>query len=151
MLFNGDSQASKVRIANGLALAGFLPFAACTLWLVLGNSTHPSWHQAFEVMRAYGISILSFLGGVRWGAALESDKAGRVFLHSVCPALVAWATIFMTPVFAIATLAMAFAAQGAWDVIAAQNGSLPRWFGPIRTKLTFLVVASLLVALFTVG
>ena len=151
MVFNGKSEASRVRIANGLALAGFLPFALCALWLVLGNAAQPAWHQAFDVMRAYGISILSFLGGIRWGAALDSDKAGRIFLHSVCPALAAWATIFMTPIFALAILAMAFAAQGAWDVIAAQNGSLPSWFGPIRIKLTFLVVASLLVAMFAIG
>ena len=132
-------------------MAGFAPFALCLLWLLGTEPSEPNWHLALTSMRAYAIAILSFLGGVRWGAALGEDGAARTFWHSVVPALLAWATIFMQPVLALAILAMTFAGQGAWDVLSAQKGSLPGWYGMIRMKLTFMVVGALLIAMIRVG
>ena len=102
-------------------------------------------------MRAYAIAILSFLGGIRWGAALGEEGAARTLWHSVVPALLAWSTIFMQPVLALAILAMTFAGLGAWDVLSAQSGTLPGWYGNIRIKLTFMVVGTLLIAMIRVG
>jgi hypothetical protein len=141
----------KARTAEVLAVAGYFPFALCALVLLITDRNTPLWLDALGAMRAYGIAILSFLGGVRWGAAIDDEGAGRTFLHSVVPSLVGWSTVFMTPVFALAILAMAFAGQGAWDVLSAQNAVLPRWYGTIRMKLTLLVVSALLVSLFVVG
>ena len=52
---------------------------------------------------------------------------------------------------ALAILAMTFAGQGAWDVLSAQSGKLPGWYGMIRMKLTFMTVGALLVAMIRVG
>lgn len=149
MLAGGEG--AKARMANRLSMAGFAPFALCVFWLLGTEPSEPNWQIALTAMRGYAIAILSFLGGVRWGAALESDGAARTFLHSVAPALLAWATVFMPPVLALSVLAMTFAALGAWDVLSAQNGALPGWYGMIRIKLTFMVVGALLIAMFRVG
>ena len=132
-------------------MAGFLPFALCLFWLLGTGPDEPNWHLALNAMRGYAIAILSFLGGIRWGAALEDGKGGRTFWHSVVPALLAWGTLFMQPVLALAILAMTFAGQGAWDVLSAQTGSLPHWYGTIRMKLTFMVVGALLAAMVRAG
>jgi hypothetical protein len=148
---SGKSEGGKQKAANQLALAGFLPFALCLFWLLGTDPSEPNWHLALLSMRAYAIAILSFLGGVRWGAALGDDGAAQTFWHSVAPSILAWSTIFMQPVLALAILAMTFAGQGAWDVLSAQNGTLPGWYGNIRVKLTFMVVAALLIAMIRVG
>lgn len=145
------SAEGRAKAANRLALAGFAPFAVCLVLLLAFAPGEAGWQHSLAAMRGYGIAILSFLGGVRWGAALDRDGAPRTFLHSVTPALMAWSTLFMTPVTALAVLAMAFAGQGAWDALSAQNGALPGWYGTLRMKLTFLVVAALVIAMGRVG
>ena len=120
-------------------------------WLLAVGHDHASWPDALLAIRVYAIAILSFLGGIRWGASLSQDGARRDLLASVAPSLAGWATMFMPPVTALAVLAAAFAAQGAWDVLSAQNGSLPLWFGHMRRRMTFLVVAALLAALYAAG
>ena len=57
----------------------------------------------------------------------------------------------MQPVLALAILAMTIAGQGAWDVLSAQSGKLPGWYGMIRMKLTFMAVGALLIAMIRVG
>jgi Protein of unknown function (DUF3429) len=151
-MWAGDkSESGKSKLADRLSLAGFLPFALCLFWILGTQPSEPNWQLALTAMRAYSIAILSFLGGVRWGAALSGDGAARTFWHSVVPSLLGWATVFMPPVLAFAILAMTFAGQGAWDVLSAQSGSLPVWYGRIRMKLTFLVVGALLIAMIAAG
>ncbi len=151
MLTGGHGDGGKAKLADRLAMAGFAPFALFVFWLLGTEPSEPNWQLALTAMRAYAIAILSFLGGVRWGAALSEDGAARTFWHSVVPALLAWATIFMQPVLALAILAMTFAGQGAWDVLSAQSGTLPDWYGKIRMKLTFMVVGALLISMMRVG
>jgi hypothetical protein len=151
MRAGNKSDSGKQKVADRLALAGFAPFALCLFWLLGTDPGEPNWHVALLAMRAYAIAILSFLGGVRWGAALGEDGSARTFWHSVAPAVLAWATVFMQPVLALAILAMTFAGQGAWDALSAQSGTLPGWYGKIRIKLTFMVVGALLAAMFRVG
>jgi Protein of unknown function (DUF3429) len=151
MWMSSKGEGGKARLADRLSLAGFLPFALCLFWLLGTGPSEPNWQLALLAMRAYAIAILSFLGGIRWGAALADDGAARTFWHSVVPSLLAWSTIFMQPVLALAILAMTFAGQGAWDVLSAQSGRLPGWYGMIRMKLTFMVVGALLIAMIRVG
>jgi Protein of unknown function (DUF3429) len=151
MWTGGHGEGGKSKLADRLAMAGFIPFALCLIWLLGTGPSEPNWHLALAAMRGYAIAILSFLGGVRWGAALYGETGARTFWHSVVPPLLAWSTVFMSPVTALAILAMTFAGQGAWDVLSAQSGTLPGWYGGIRMKLTFMVTAVLLIAMFRVG
>lgn len=85
-----------------LGHAGLIPFVVLTLllWLVIPEQ-HPFVALALQ---AYGALIVSFLGGIHWGAgfrqALSTPNAPRVhFLWGVSPSLLAWVGIMM-PAFA---------------------------------------------------
>lgn len=150
-MFDDPHLAAKERMAKRLSLAGVVPFALLAVLLLWGNPSEPGWDGAVIALRGYAIAILSFVAGIRWGAAFVSDRAQRLFVLSVIPCLIAWLTVFLAPVLALAILAMAFAAQGAWDVIAAQNNEVPAWYGEMRMRITVLAVGTLLVAIIAHG
>jgi Protein of unknown function (DUF3429) len=140
------------KTALGLGLAGLLPFAASAIaawvpnpWLAEAN--------AVKLGIAYGGVILSFLGGVRWGAVLGPADAGRQardFALSVAPALVALAALFLVPTVALALLVASFLLMALWDVLTVEAGFLPQWYGRLRTLLTTGAVLSLLALLVAV-
>ena len=138
-----------------LSLAGFVPFAIVAV-VLLATDRSSVWHAfAVDAGRTYGAIILSFLGGTRWGAGLARPDAGRQFALSVVPSLVGWFSLFTADTYGVALLALAFAAQGAWDAFstapapdarrAPVSKPLPHWFGRLRATLTFMVVGALVV------
>jgi hypothetical protein len=151
MDFNDPHLAAKERMAKRLSLAGVAPFAIMSILLIWSNPGDPGWDGTMMALRGYAIIILSFVAGIRWGGAFQSDKAPRFFALSVIPALIAWGTVFLAPIVALAILAMVFAAHGAWDVIAAHNDDLPGWYGELRMRITVLVVGFLLIAIIAHG
>jgi hypothetical protein len=151
MDFEDPHLVAKERMAKRLSLAGVVPFGLLSILLIWSNPGEPGWKGTVDALRGYAIIHLSFVAGTRWGAALYSDKAPRFFALSVVPALVAWGTVFLAPIVALAILAMVFAAHGAWDVIAAQNNEVPGWYGELRMRITVLVVGFLLIAIMAHG
>lgn len=137
------------RPATWLALAGYLPFAVLAVWLFTIAPDHPWRADTIFLLKTYGASILSFLGGIRFGLAVAADRPerGRELALSVTPALAAWAALWFGEPQSFALLAVAFAAHGAWDSFAAHRGHAPDWFGRMRIKLTVLVVVAMVVAL----
>ena len=116
------------------------------LLLIIGQD-NPVAAPILNAYRAYSIAILSFLGGIRWGQAIGREQNGTdgnwiSLIGSVIPSLLAWSTVFMPPLGAIAVLLLGFCAQGAWDAWSAQAGKLPAWFSPLRITLTLVVAAS---------
>ena len=103
---------------------------------------------------AYGAAILSFLGGIHWGLAVEPAAAlGGAALRtrlagSVVPSLVGWAALLVPPTVGLPVLAAAFAAMLAVDLRAARIGAAPAWYPALRLPLSVTVVASLLLATF---
>ena len=155
--------------AWALSLAGTLPFAAAALYLLLAGREGLWFDWFVDVAMTYGAVILSFVGGIRWGAALRGrpepfgarEHAGRTFALSVVPALVGWLALVMEPVFGLALLAAAFAVQGVWDAFSGPStfetgapvraGRLPLWFVRLRVTITFIVVVCLLAAMIAVA
>jgi hypothetical protein len=136
------------RMARRLALAGFLPILVLSLWLFGIADDHPWRSETLALLKTYGAIILSFLGGIRWGLGMVQGGtgSGRALAASCVPPLAGWAAIFVPEPFSFALFAAAFAAQGAWDVFAANSGVAPRWFGGIRILLTVLVVAAMVLS-----
>lgn len=132
-----------------LGWAGAAPFAffAIAQWLPPPFLSAPS---AFSGGLAYGAVILSFLGGVRWGNALGIG-GGRhrsiALALSVLPALAGWTALALPPLLGVGLLIAGFLLQGQWDVMAADQGRLPGWFGKLRMLLTAAAVVSLLAML----
>ncbi|MGI9484130.1 MAG: DUF3429 domain-containing protein [Hyphomicrobiales bacterium] len=129
-----------------LGFAGALPFvaAAAGCWLDPEQARQGLWLTAGI---AYGAIILSFLGGIRWGAGFGWRSRGTEFAFSVLPALAAWVSLLLPAIVGVSILIAGFLLQALWDVIGVQNSQLPAWYGRLRLMLTALVVISLLAML----
>ncbi len=129
-----------------LGLCGAIPFALGIVVYALGGVWVLTTDLAVRSTVAYGAVILSFLGGVRWGLALlleNPDVRDSRFSLSILPSLIGWIAVLLPGFPALVLLAVAFAAQGAWDVGDAEDDGAPHWFGQLRTVLTALVCSLL--------
>lgn len=133
------------RLSHLLGFLGLVPFVllmfAC--WLV-----HPSWLGDFiKGQLAYGIAILSFLGGIHWGAVMMSgdltiEQTKRALVWSVTPALIAW---FSTMVggFGFAVLMAGFIGAYQVDKRLFAWYRMPEWLIGLRFNLTCVAVGTL--------
>jgi len=146
------TEAAKTRrLAWVLSLAGFFPFAVFAAALIVLNTENPLRPLAIDGLKTYTAVILSFLGGIRWGLAMkavEPEKERHAIAISVIPSIVGWMAIFLPVPIAFGVLVLAVAAQGAWDSFAGQQGIFGLWFVKLRTVLTLLVAATLIVGFF---
>jgi hypothetical protein len=141
-----------------LGLGGLIPFVALSAALALGVDL-PLFTDADSMRVAlvgYGVVILSFLGGVRWGVAIKEDetgdgKANRDFIISVVPALVAWFAWFQPAPADLWWLAVAHILLGLLDYGLACRVLVPEWFGRLRLLLSAVAAASLILAAVTYG
>jgi hypothetical protein len=133
------------RLVHLFGIGGMLPFAvlmfAC--WVV-----QLDWLGFFiRGQLAYGIAILSFLGGVHWGAALALDglsleQSRKALVWGILPALIAWSSTLMGG-FGFAALMAGFVAVYQADKRQFGWYRIPEWFLVLRFKLTVAVVAAL--------
>lgn len=132
--------------ARLLGWAGVLPFAVCAvaLWVPAASV----WEtELFRALAAYAAVILSFLGGVRWGAAIAAEGTEGVdtdLVLAVIPSLIAWCALLLPvgvqPLYA---LVIAYALFGGLDVREAARGLWPGWYSRLRLQLTAAVLACL--------
>jgi hypothetical protein len=133
------------RFVYVLSCAGLIPFVALTLacWVVL-----PDWLGAFiRGQLAYTVAILSFLGGVHWGAAMALDdltveQTRKALAWSVTPALIAWMAT-MASGFSYAVLMAGFIGAYQADKRLFVWYRFPAWFIQLRLYLTCAVLAAL--------
>src|SRR5437016_3839617 len=134
------------RLARILGIAGLLPFVVLSLacWLV-----HPDWlGVCIRAQIGYGIAILSFLGGIHWGAALASEhftveQTKKALIWGVMPAALAWFARSLEMGFGFAVLMLGFVAAYQVDKRLYQWYRMPDWFLMLRFQLTCVVVVAL--------
>lgn len=144
--------------AVAFGYAGAIPFvvAATAMWFV----QEPVTSQIHAALVGFGLVILSFMGGIRWGLAMRAPADGEpTFVMvgiSVVPAFVAWlvflAGVFLGPTVTVkivqtVVLILAFAVLLWVDFGLADKGGAPTWYRGLRLQLTLLVEASLITAL----
>uniref|UniRef100_A0A667YJF1 Transmembrane protein 69 n=1 Tax=Myripristis murdjan TaxID=586833 RepID=A0A667YJF1_9TELE len=131
-----------------LGFSGLIPFLSAPLLMAVTQSFYPDVAFAQVV---YGASIVSFLGGARWGFALPDGSPAKPdwmnLGNSVVPSLLAW----------LALLCRDNVAEGAFVVIMGLGLSLhydltllpgyPAWFKAMRTVLTLVATFSLVATL----
>jgi hypothetical protein len=134
------------RLTLQLGYAGLIPFLLMMLGVWFADA---SWLGYFvKGQLAYGMVILSFLGGVHWGAALlggalEETDIRKALGWGVTPSLIAWsATLFGG--FGFAVLMAGFVAALQVDRQMYPTYDMPEWLLVLRKKLTIVVVLSLL-------
>ena len=145
-----DAAPAQSRMLWILGLGGLIPFIVMTALLAYAGTEFIAFDMLIKALSGYGAVILSFLGGIRWGASLMRASRGRLTLGlSVLPSLFAWICLFLPAPWLFAALAVGFLAQGAWDVTAIQRGKLPLAFRTLRIVLTAVVVLCMIVAFFS--
>jgi len=124
------------RLSHALGYAGLLPFFALMLGVWFADS---SWLNDFvRGQLAYGIVILSFLGGIHWGAAMLCDSLSlldtkKALMWGVTPSLIAWsATLFGG--FGFAMLMAGFIAAFWIDKQMFARYGMPEWFIALRGR-----------------
>ena len=136
------------QFAWALALSGLIPFWALALCVALFPDVMGDAAFLTLALKAYGACILSFLGGVRWGAALDGPgwKKPSLFALSTIPSLVGWVAILLPDSAGLALLISGFVGQALWDISASRAGLLPDWFGRLRMVISAAAVTALLLA-----
>lgn len=131
-----------------LGFSGLIPFLSVPLLMAATQTFYPELAYAHVV---YGASIVSFLGGARWGFAIPAGSPAQPdwmnLGNSVVPSLLAW----------LALLCRDNIAEGALVVIMGLGLSLhydltllpgyPSWFKAMRTVLTLVATFSLVATL----
>lgn len=132
------------RLVVRLGFIGLVPFVLLTLacWLV-----HPEWLGYFiKAQLAYGIVILSFLGGLHWGVTIMADgkdveEARRALIWGVIPTLIAWCSLINMGVGFLVQV-VGFIAAYKIDKRLYESYSIPSWFIDLRLQLTRVVVTA---------
>ena len=103
---------------------------------------------AVLALLAYAATIVSFLGGVRWGSELQrpGGPEPRLLFLSVTPQLAAWTLLFMPMPLAarFGGLLVVLVLSGVADAL---SRDLPEWYRTLRIPLTVGAGAALLAAL----
>ena len=132
------------RIAAALGLAGLVPFIVLSVcvWLVA-----PVWQPDFaKALVAYGAAILSFLGGIHWGAVVEGDDAPHAmwrYVYGICPSLLAWVAVLCPTDKGLFLL---FAGLVAAFIVDRKVWEKNEWFVMLRAVLTAIASLSLYAA-----
>ncbi|HEY8607011.1 MAG TPA: DUF3429 domain-containing protein [Noviherbaspirillum sp.] len=137
-----NSRLSDTRLPAMLALCGMLPFVLLMLacWVV-----DAEWLGFFiRGQLAWGIAILSFSGGIHWGAAFTRDdltpeQTRSALVWGILPVLIAWGST-LAGGFGFAMLMAGFVL--AYQADKRQFGCyrLPAWLLALRLKLTAAIV-----------
>ncbi len=134
------------RLSHQLGYAGLLPFIVMLFGVWFADV---SWLQDFvKGQLAYGIVILSFRGGVHWGAGMLSSELSAIdtkkaLMWGVTPSLIAWsATLFGG--FGFAVLMAGFVAALKVDQQLYPAYGMPDWLLDLRKRLTIVVVLVLM-------
>ena len=130
------SSASIPLVPLGLGLAGLIPFWGLACGLLLHGAFGLDPHALELALATYAAIIVSFLGGIRWGAALGRDAQGTNYAISIVPSLVAWACLLAPAPWRLALLGLAALALGPIDLGLVRQGLAPKWFGRLRLILS---------------
>lgn len=137
------------RSALVLGLLGLVPFALCAAGAIAPLPGLPT-DRAVLFLTIYAGLILCFLGGIRWGAVLGpygARRQARDFAASILPLPVVFWAVFQPATVSLGVFIAAYLLMALWDVLSAERGQLPLWFGRLRMILTTGAVLSLLVTL----
>ena len=131
--------------ARLLGYAGALPFIGLALAHRLDISAG-SADNGF-LLYAYGIVILSFLGGMHWGRIAADTDAGapsaKWLAFAVCPSLIGWFSLFFDLPVAVIMLIGGFIICAVIDLRLVAMGIFASWMYELRLVLSLIACTSL--------
>ena len=133
------------KIAKILGYAGLIPFIIFSIgsWVEI-----PYLHNTLYVLITYAAIILSFMGAIHWGMAMSKtdNNQNKYFITGVIPALVAWISLLIPESFSLIILFIGFILLISYDIAVEKSLGFPNWYIPMRIRLTFIVLLSLICA-----
>ena len=141
---NSPSRIPAAALIPGLL--GVLPFWGLALSTHLSSGLDPL--LALMALIMYGAVILSFVGALWWGMAVHAPSTAprsAMFIWSVMPALIGWASIMTEPSIGLRMLIGGLALQWMLDGLLMRNfpALIPRWVFRLRTMLTLGATSAL--------
>ncbi len=134
--------ASSLNMPRFLGWAGLLPFSLAALGTHSGIDTLVLY--GFLGGTTYGAVILSFLGAVHWGLAMQDERNPYWYVWSITPALFGFASLLLFDVeMRIVALMPLFGLAWLVDRQAADHGLIPSWYMRLRSMLTAGAMISL--------
>ena len=131
----GSPEDAAPPFASLMGFGGLIPFFVCAG--AAHSGVAPWAGLALIICGVYGAVILSFVGAVHWGLAMQADRSQRWFIWSVVPALYAWPPIvFLDGRTALLALVPGFLICWSVDRRAAAAGLIPPWYMRLRHMLT---------------
>lgn len=140
------------KLPKYLGYAGTIPFlSGAALSFTL---TDPA--PIASSVQLYGSSILSFLGAVHWGVALQSSamasaapaSSKRDFTISVVPSLVAWGAAMLPAEEGLFVLSISFAGMLLYDSYRFRSGQgVPSWYRRLRRPLSLAAILGSLITM----
>ncbi|MEM0988080.1 MAG: DUF3429 domain-containing protein [Pseudomonadota bacterium] len=130
-------QADVPPAALWLGRAGLIPFIGLALATLATEAE--TKHLALRLLEGYGVVILSFMGGCRWGfAAAGLGEGPRIvpLAIAVLPALFAWAVAELPTPYDLCALAFGFMLLFVADVKLTEQQGAPIWWPRLRLPLT---------------
>ncbi|KAK1165088.1 transmembrane protein 69-like [Acipenser oxyrinchus oxyrinchus] len=131
-----------------LGFSGLIPFICAPLLMAVTEVYYPD--VAFAQV-AYGASILSFLGGARWGFALPEGSPAKPdwlnLANSVVPSLFAWVALLFRDSITESSVMVIMGLGIALHYDLALLPGYPSWFKALRTILTLVATFSLVATL----
>ena len=133
-----------------LGYAGLIPFFGLTLIAVI--DIEPASSISARLLLTYGAIILSFVGAVHWGYALDHPKAtGDFTVFSIVPATVAWFSLMLPIAYAYGVLCVAFAGWFFYETNSNIGRHFPVWYKELRLHLTAGACLTLVLAAMRAG
>ena len=125
-----------------LGWGGLIPFGLAALGTHSGVDALVLY--GFIGGTTYGAIILSFLGAVHWGLAMQDDRSPYWYVWSITPALMGFASLLIFDAnLRLLALMPLFVLTWSVDRQAASHGLIPDWYMRLRTILTIGAVTSL--------
>ena len=145
--FHQQTQTVVPRVAKTLGYDGLIPFAVLSTGLWTAPPQY--FNQINQALITYAAVILSFMGAVHWGMAIDlANKAQKIRLSlSVTPALIGWLALLLPVNYGYALVIMSFSLLCIVDSLLAKQHATPLWYPSLRIPLTTVVVCSLILAL----
>jgi len=122
-------------------LLGLVPFAAVPIYMYSTGIYLPD--LAFTQL-AYSASILSFIGGIRWGTLLEESNNWKQYMYSILPSIAAWLALLVPGRWSILWALSSLQGFAFYDVT---RPGYPLWFKGLRVLLTAISSLTLLATL----
>ncbi|XP_061099701.1 transmembrane protein 69 isoform X2 [Conger conger] len=140
------------RPALYLGFSGLLPFVIPPLAM---GATELYFPELAYAQIVYGASILSFLGGARWGFALPEGSPAKPdwlnLANSVVPSLLAWVALLFRDNTTEAAIMVIMGLGISLHYDLALLPTYPSWFKALRAVLTVVATLSLVSTIFLKG